>query len=242
MWFGQKIHEMSHPDIPWDSLPKDKKVAPQGFAGMTKKDYRQMAKACNFGFPGGLGAPTFQTWALNTYGVALTLDECAELKTLWVTEFPEMQFHLQPTPDPIWDNTIDKEGKVLSRFEARTVGGRIRANSSYCSACNYPFQGQASDGAKKALWYLFMERFKVVDFIHDEVIVEIPDDDTREANRLRIEFLMVEAMKETCPDVLIAVEGSMMYRWYKEAEPVFNADGTMAVWFPKGNHNVPEGV
>ena len=40
------------------------------------KSERQMAKACNFGFPGGLGLPTFQYLAKNNYDVYLDLDRC----------------------------------------------------------------------------------------------------------------------------------------------------------------------
>jgi len=43
---------------------------------------------------------------------------------------------------------------------------------------------------------------------------------------------MVAGMKKVIPDVLINVEGALMDRWYKDAEPVFGEDGRLLVWQP----------
>src|SRR5262249_9415329 len=57
-----------------------------------------------------------------------------------------------------------------------TLTGRIRGRVGYTQARNTPFQGLAADGAALALFDLVREGFRVVGFIHDEVLVELPDE------------------------------------------------------------------
>jgi DNA polymerase-1 len=47
------------------------------------KEMRQLAKAANFGYPGGLGAASFQTYAAATYNVTVTEQESRALKEQW---------------------------------------------------------------------------------------------------------------------------------------------------------------
>jgi hypothetical protein len=63
-------------------------------------------------------------------------------------------------------------------FGARvaTLTGRVRGGVGYTQARNTPFQGLAADGAKLALWRLVREGYRVVGFVHDEVLVELPDE------------------------------------------------------------------
>ena len=201
-------------------------------------DYRSMAKPANFGLPGGLGAPTFQAFARG-YGVELTIDQCEHMKELWKEVFPEMRDYLSPQEDPhftIEKEYLDPEGiirkKKESAYIARTVNGRVRRNATYCSACNYAFQGLVADGAKIALWYLYRRGFKVVNFVHDEAIVELWIDDNLQQNIREIEALMIAGMKTVIKHVAIRVESTMMRRWYKEAKPVHDEDNNLLIWEP----------
>ncbi|MHA2064710.1 MAG: DNA polymerase [Candidatus Thorarchaeota archaeon] len=216
MWFGNKIKEQ-------DPRTEEEKA---------KVKYRQMAKAANFGYPGGLGTKTFKDYAKNTYRVELTEDQCKDLRTLWIDAFPEMTFHLSPDEDSQTYYNKDEEEDNTRRYIARTISDRVRRNASFCSACNYPFQGLAADGAKLALWYLYLERIPVVNFIHDEVIVELPMDSTLQTKIARIDQLMIAGMRQLLPNVRIKVEGALMKRWYKEAEPVFDDQGLLRIWEP----------
>ena len=190
-----------------------------------------MAKACNFGFPGGLGIKTFQYIARNSYGVELDADRCTELKKLWIESFPEMLFHLKPPKDPKRRRggaDEDEDDKYL----ARTLSGRIRANAAYCSACNYPFQGLSSDGARVALWYMLLEGFHTVNFVHDETITELDWVQGVHDKIARIDQLMVAGMQQVIKHVEIRVEGALMTRWYKEAQPVHDTQGNLTIWEP----------
>ena len=121
-----------------------------------RKGYRQLSKALNFGAPGGLGATTNVAYAKVAYGVVLTVEEAHDLITFWKTvAFPEIQYHLNPPSDgqAVGENDFG-EKETYTVYRAETITGRVRRKASYCSSCNYAFQGLASDGAKYAMWHL----------------------------------------------------------------------------------------
>jgi DNA polymerase-1 len=155
------------------------------------KDERQKAKAINFGRPGGLGANTLLDYAKSTYGVELTLDEANEWLSTWMAKYPEMDQYL-----------ANEVGHVY------TLTGRKRGNTSYCAEKNTPFQGLAADGAKLALYNLDKAGFKVVGFVHDEIITEVPE---KLANEMLVnqEAIMVDSMKVVVPDVDVKVESQV---------------------------------
>ena len=92
-----------------------------------------------------------------------------------------------------------------------------------------------ADGAKYGLWRAMLAGFKLVNFIHDEYIVELPLDDTLQERRRALEALMVESMQAFIPDVRVAVESTLMPRWYKEAEALWTekAKTAMEIWTPE---------
>lgn len=57
-----------------------------------------------------------------------------------------------------------------------TLTGRVRGCAEYTESCNTQFQGLAADGAKLAL-YNVSQIYPVVAFVHDELVVEIPNDE-----------------------------------------------------------------
>lgn len=76
------------------------------------------------------------------------------------------------------------EERLFSRTVA-TLTGRLRSGVSYTEARNTPFQGLAADGAKLALWGLHKAGFRIVAFIHDEVLLEVKDEEeAKEAQRI----------------------------------------------------------
>lgn len=185
-------------------------------------DFRQMAKAANFGLPGGLGVDTFITYARSSYGVDITRRQAEELKKLWLESFPEMEQHLKGKADP----------QFPGMYIAETITGRIRSNSDYCSALNTRFQGLASDGAKFALFDIWRAGYKIVNFIHDEIIVELPIDSELNKKALKVGELMIKGMRRVTPNTSIKVEGAMFVQWNKKAKGVYGADGEMKIWTP----------
>jgi DNA polymerase I-like protein with 3'-5' exonuclease and polymerase domains len=233
---------------------------------------RQSAKACNFGFPGGLGVEAFLEYARVTYGLSnLTLEDAEKYKEMWLTAFPEMKLYLADTlvhrhdftsfgngnPEMaaalfrrvVGGNRLSRSGHeydsriyswafttvmtdVAPQFIGITQGspdildevlrdtvvtrtGRVRARTTYCEARNTLFQGLAADGAKIALYRLTRAGFCIVNFIHDEIIIEVPVDADVERLRGEIEKIMIESMNAVVPAIKIKVKSKIKTRWEK---------------------------
>lgn len=103
-----------------------------------------------------------------------------------------------------------------------TLTGRVRGRAGYTARRNTVFQGLAADGAKLALWSLWRSGYRIVNFIHDQVLVEIPTSDpvTQRDHARRVRQIMVEAMKAVVPDLRVEVEVSLADRWSKDAKTV----------------------
>jgi hypothetical protein len=99
-----------------------------------------------------------------------------------------------------------------------TLTGRIRGRVRFTQSKNTPFQGLAADGAKLALWALMRAGYRVVGFIHDEVIIELPEDVDHAAEALRVESIMNRAMEVVTGEVPVAVEYALSRRWSKKAK------------------------
>lgn len=131
--------------------------------------------------------------------------------------------------------------KQLQRFVSSFVGrggafvltGRLRAAASYTARHNTIFQGLTSDGAKIALWKVWRKGYKIANFIHDQILVEVPAADDLKAHAERIKKLMVKGMKEVLPDVTVDVKYAATDRWRKKAKAVSDEQGRLRLWRPK---------
>jgi DNA polymerase I-like protein with 3'-5' exonuclease and polymerase domains len=115
-----------------------------------------------------------------------------------------------------------------------TLTGRIRGRVSFCQARNTPFQGLAADGAKLALWRLMREGFRIVGFIHDEILVELPDEGgyvSREEVD-RVVDIMCEEMRGVLGcDLPVKGEATLSTCWSKDAR-LIERDGKVFPWQP----------
>ena len=161
-----------------------------------EKWQRQAAKAANFGFPGGLGIETFTKFAKG-YGLNIEEKEAKDMRDAWFDAFPEMKSYLH-----------GEDGYVMTRT------GRIRGNTSFCAEKNTPFQGLAADGAKIALYNLMDAGFKIVGFVHDEIITEVPKNKIKDLTKLQ-EKIMIDSMRVVVPDVEVTVESTISDRYCK---------------------------
>jgi len=154
------------------------------------KQWRSEAKAANFGFPGGLGVETFIEFSRG-YGLDLTTSEAQEMKDVWFASWSEMKDYMR-----------NEVGEVF------TETGRKRGQTTYCAEKNTPFQGLAADGAKLALYNLDKQGFKVVGFVHDEIICEVPRESAQSLMEDQ-ERIMIDSMRSVVPDVLVGVESAV---------------------------------
>lgn len=88
---------------------------------------RQWAKACNFGFPGGLGTKRFLDYARNTFGITgMSEEDATELKEKWMNAFPEMRFYLQDSLMSRHDfSSLEwcDDPKIAAAIFKRIIGG-----------------------------------------------------------------------------------------------------------------------
>lgn len=197
------------------------------------KRARDTAKVANFGFPGGLGPTRLVHFAKAVYGVAITESQARALKNRWFSAWPEMRDYFASI-DALIDERTGK-GKIEQLYSKR-----IRGGVSFCEACNSPFQGLAADAAKAAGWEIAKQCYlqdasplfgsRVVNFIHDEFILEVPEEGAHLAAQA-LAATMVSGAQPWLPDVAVKVGAPvLMRRWSKNAQPVFNAKGELIPW------------
>jgi hypothetical protein len=115
-----------------------------------------------------------------------------------------------------------------------TLTGRIRGYVRYSQARNTPFQGLAADGAALALFELIKQGFRVVGFVHDEILVELPDEGgyVSEAKVRQVEEIMCRKMESVLVgDIPVACESALSERWSKKAKLIVK-DGKVVPWRP----------
>lgn len=105
---------------------------------------------------------------------------------------------------------------IASRQGVFTLTGRLRGNVGYCARLNTIFQGLAADGAKIALWRLWRAGFKVVNFVHDEFLIELRADGTEEVMLQRAREIMIASMREVVSDVKVQVKAELRTTWAVE--------------------------
>lgn len=107
-----------------------------------------------------------------------------------------------------------RASKELSRAVANSAGvrpvmtatGRLRANATFCASRNTLFQGAAADGAILGLWRIWRAGFKVVAFIHDQVVVETPNDEDVADRLAQLTEHMKLGFVEVTPSMRVGVE------------------------------------
>lgn len=204
------------------------------------EELRVLAKALNFGLPGGLGADAFVGYAAG-YGAHITRAAAVDLIETWHRARPEVRAYFR------W-----VEQGLDSGVVQHPVSGRLRGGVRYTSACNGYFQGLVADGAKYAsavltsCWYGVphpdlgdlgltddvveaMAGSRGVLFLHDEVIAEVPRLRASDAGEA-MSRIMVAAMSRHIPDVRVRAEPALMTRWSKSAKSTRDEHGRWSVW------------
>jgi len=121
--------------------------------------------------------------------------------------------------------------KHLLGVDVCTLTGRIRGKVGFTQACNTPFSGLAADGAKLAMWNLMQAGFKLVGFIHDEILIEIPEDSSWDDKVQLINKIVCGTMQELTGTIPIRCEYSLSRVWSKEAKAVYDKKGNIQIWY-----------
>jgi DNA polymerase-1 len=194
------------------------------------KDARQLAKGLNFGIPGGLG-PAKLAKLLKNYGIDVTEAAARQLRSTWLALYPEMKLY------------FDKIGAYTQRswrsVHPRT--GFVRGGLDYCSGANHLFQHLAAFGAKNALYAVQRACYfdtdsplhgcRLVAFVHDELVLEVPVDRVDPAAR-ELCAVMTAEFQVAVPDLPIKAEAVAMSRWCKDAKSLKNQAGELEIYDP----------
>lgn len=191
-------------------------------------------QCADFGFPGGLGWASFQSYARKAWSVELTGQQSKELKRYWLNHFPEMPEYFR------WMSDLVEAGGTRASIQ-QFMSKRWRGKCYYTQGCNTMFQGLTADAAKAALFEVSRRCYSVPSsalygcrpllFVHDEIILECPLDQATEA-AAELEHAMVEVYSRYTPDVKITADAHLMQRWSKDAEAVHDERGKLVPWQP----------
>ncbi len=195
-------------------------------------DHRQVGKVVDFGCPGGMGVKRLANYAWKAYDVKLTIEQAMFLREMWRNTWPEGR---------LYHNYISE---LFPHEAARVtmkqyVSDRLRGGCGYTQACNTLFQGLLADAGKHAGFYVAKACYVdsssplyggyIVNFPHDEFIVEAPEDRAPWAAE-ELARLMHEKAADFVPDVTPVAEPLLSTRWSKKAKPKRDDRGLLIPW------------
>lgn len=232
----QDVHSMMGAMIfgfEYDWVTKNRKSDPKA------KKARDCGKPFIFGKPGGMGDKGIQHFAAGPkYNVILTLEEAHEYSEKWKQLFPENVPYFKYIR-----HCAERNGYLV-----QLVSGRVRGSNRYTELANSVFQGLAADTAKSAAYevaracytgrdstgnsYSALHGSYLLNFVHDELIGESPEDRASEACQ-EAASIMKRVAAEWLPNVPPEAEPCLMRNWAKDASLVRNEDGRIVAWEPK---------
>ena len=237
-----QVYRHEHPE-----LSADKPVTYDNFF----KHYRTLAKPVGLGYPGGLGAATLVTLAKAQYGLVFSVELAKELKEIWLETYPEMKAYLawvgkQTDLHHAPDIYQDDDGVTQKRmyFYYDSPRGMHRPKCSFCEIANgNGLQTPSAEGALEALYRAqeaawlaepgdLLYGVIIINFVHDELVWESPNDELLGQRARAVEKIMIDAMQEITPDVKAGAESAAMYRWNKYAKGLWDGD-TLKIWEPE---------
>jgi DNA polymerase I-like protein with 3'-5' exonuclease and polymerase domains len=170
------------------------------------KEERQNAKAINFGLIFAMGAEGLQRYAKNTYGVNMILEQARVFKDRFFRAYLGIAR---------WHKAVGHNGSQ----ETRSISGRRRLwdhKPPITELLNTPVQGTAADINKKALGILLGRLagtgVKIIGTIHDEILLEAPEDQAEQAAGI-LKAVMIEAGSAFLKKVPVEVEVAIADSW-----------------------------
>lgn len=199
-----------------------------------KKKFARMydvAKRCNFGFGADMGEKRFLI-TCKKEGVIVTPQEFWKFKNEWKQMFPESRLYFS------YIQSLGEGAQITELFT-----GRKRGNCSYPDAANGYFSALAASAAKAAWFQLARECYdpsqnsilfgdRPINFIHDQFLIETPDNDTAHDHAMRVKEIMETVTRPFLPDVPATTDPCLASCWSKKADAVFDKNKRLLVWSP----------
>lgn len=170
-------------------------------------DMRSNAKALNFGLIYGMKPNTFANYARTKYQVELTPGEARYQVEQFFKTYKGIGRRI--------NQLIEKVGNT-----EKTLNGRIREwtrKPPITERANYAVQGTGADILKVALCevnkkLLCNPKIHLVSTIHDEIILEVPDE-MKDEVAIQLKFIMEDAGRKFIQDVPIIADVSIGKDW-----------------------------
>ena len=199
----------------------------------TDPEARQNAKACNFGFPGGMGLTRFIESAWKSWRVRLTERRAKELKDMWLLAFPEMQLLFR------WVSRHFSGGNDRATVR-HPRSGRWRGGCSYCELANGQFQELTATAAGEALAEVSRNCYvgphpglfgtRPILYTHDEIVIESHERRGHDG-AMALSGTMETVFNRWHPDCPISASPLITRIYSKKAKPVW-ANGRLVPWEP----------
>ncbi len=176
------------------------------------KDQRDFAKRLNFGVVYGIGAQRFSMMT------GLSVTEAEDVLRRYFATYRKLDAYLR-----------ESASRAVSEKQARTASGRLvkfnfdaadrqQVSMTQRNGKNAPIQGTSADILKRALRLLNDElrntSAEIVNIIHDEIVVEVDDDEAAEVAHT-VERAMCAAGEEYLQTVPVKVETQIAGEWAK---------------------------
>jgi DNA polymerase I-like protein with 3'-5' exonuclease and polymerase domains len=163
---------------------------------------RQAAKPVNYGVLYGQSPAGLREYAFTDYGVEMTLASAEQAQTAFFAAFPQLRRGLRRNYDISCAQgfVLIGAGRIVRAEWEKDVGGRL----IFTRCCNLPIQGICADAILRAVFNihrLLQEgnvRGGLVACVHDELVLEVHEDDAELARDL-LEIAMLNAFVETFP-------------------------------------------
>jgi len=165
----------------------------------------------NFGLIYGISARGLSEYARSSYGVDLDPSSADVFRKKFFKFFHSFKE---------WHDAVKKELKEKGEVKGFTLLGRPFRASTFTDAVNYPVQGTGADLLKLSVLMFDVDsrkkslEAKLVNLIHDEIVVECPEDQ-KELVRESLENSMRQAGRIVLKRIPVEVESTADRRWTK---------------------------
>lgn len=171
--------------------------------GEITKEERQVGKILNFGICYGITAYGIQK-NLRKFGIDISLEQAERYRVEFLKGYPKIK---------------ELQDKLLRANGIMSLGGRYWEGRalSMTQRLNFPIQGSAAEGLKEALALLvcnMKSSWKLVAIVHDEVVIEVVEEDVEYAKDI-LKFCMINGMKKIIKDIPVIVDISINDNWCK---------------------------
>lgn len=243
--FAQACADFERGNIDRYSLYKEFTKLKKGDVQSAKfhKRWRTFAKPVGLGAWGALGKHVMQHTAnAEPYNLDVTVEDCADGIEIWRECFPENRQYFEHMKGSI-DYPFSREGedgKMKFKYKYTTPLGMLRRNVTWNEACNcYGLQSPSAEAMLIAVFRIsrgcrdWTQNSKLygclfLDFIHDEVILDVPILSPYSGTIERVkasEEILRSSLQVIFQGFPVGVESVLMYTWNKFAKEAYTEDG-----------------